>query len=70
MSDSWIKANSRHPDNCQEYDVIFADVVEEKIATLQQELQELKAIRKQNHRMAIHRDWLTLNQPKEDYGNE
>ena len=29
---AWIKANARHPDNCQEYDVIFVDVVEAKLA--------------------------------------
>ena len=42
MSDSWVKANSRHPDNCQEYDVIFADVVGEKLAELEAERDALR----------------------------
>ena len=39
---AWIKANARHPDNCQEYDVIFVDVVEALLADIGATLSKMK----------------------------
>jgi hypothetical protein len=43
MDDStWIAEHSRHPDNCSEYDVIFADDVAARLAQKEAELKELQ----------------------------
>ncbi len=43
MSKEWIESNSRHPDNCDEYNVIFADVVEAHLARIESQNAQLQA---------------------------
>ena len=65
MSAAWIKANSHHRDDCAGDDVLFADVVQDKLAQKDVEIASLvTALNTQNDRVdelevalkAIHAD--------------